>query len=218
MAIAFDAASGRHTGTASSATLAHTCSGSDRVLVVSIKVAAGNTVSGVTYAGVAMTQLVTGTTPTVATRAYMFILVAPALGTNNIVATFSGSNAFGMSGASYTRARQTQPDAAAVTVSENATGSRTASVTVVEPGSWLVGGALVTEDQSVTGIVNGILRTSVAQSDIIDSNGGLSPGAQTIGYTWALTDRHVFFAFSLAPAPELTGGSPMFFGGGVTIG
>jgi hypothetical protein len=203
MAIAFDAASGRATGTDSSVTLAHTCTGEELFLVVSIEVAPTFTCSGVTYNTVAMTQIWTGATPTVADRAYQFGLIAPATGNHNIVATFSGSNAYGISAASYSGVNQDIfPTDVATPVSEQATGTRLATVNVTNFGSWLVGGALITEDVSSDSVSGGVLRTSVKQTDVIDSDGVVGTGNQTLGYVWSSTDRHIFGAFALAPPPS----------------
>ena len=61
MELAFDSSSGnRTTTTASSLTWAHTCSGSSVYLFVGVFTDSGQTVTGVTYNGNAMTQLVSG--------------------------------------------------------------------------------------------------------------------------------------------------------------
>lgn len=201
MAIAFDSASGRQTGTATSATLSHTCSGVDRILVVSVGVASGKTVTGVTYGGVAMTKVVDGTTISVGTYASMWILLNPATGANNIVASFSASTNYGISSVSYTGCRQSsQPDTVATTVKENATGTRLATVNVVSSGCWLVGGCLITETAGVDSVSGGVERIVTGyQHDVIDSNGIVGTGNQGIGYVWSTTDNHIFFGFSIAP-------------------
>jgi hypothetical protein len=74
-----------------SVTWAHTCAGANRALMVTIQTTSGyGTVSGVTYAGAALTPMIQsyafgGVRTDVWTR------LAPATGANNIVVTFSGA-------------------------------------------------------------------------------------------------------------------------------
>lgn len=93
MALVFDAVSnaGRTTdGSYASRTWSHTCTGSDRVLVVGIVITDGATVSSVTYNGVNLTR-VNGITQAGYMTVEMWKLTAPSTGANNIVATFSTS-------------------------------------------------------------------------------------------------------------------------------
>lgn len=113
MAIAFDAASEGNTGSGSSLTVSHTCTGSDRILWVAGFTTGNDTVTGVTYNSVAMTQAVKFTTSSSQT-AYLYYLVAPATGANNIVLSDSGTNNLTIVGMSFTGASQTGvPDATA---------------------------------------------------------------------------------------------------------
>ena len=106
----FDAVSSGETGGANSLTIPHTCTGTDRGLVydVSRYAPAGQTIAGVTYAGVAMTQFGTdignGAVSGIVNR---WVLSNPASGTNNVVITASGSIAMCAGGVSYTNAHQT---------------------------------------------------------------------------------------------------------------
>ena len=97
MAIAYDAVSNATGNEVSSLTWSHTCSGSDRVLVVGISIAnTSNSITGVTYNGVAMTKASAGTAsiaPDQITEIYY--LANPATEANNIVASFdSTANSF----------------------------------------------------------------------------------------------------------------------------
>lgn len=112
MPIAFDAKSIGSSGTdVTSLTIAHTCTGSNLVLVV-VATIQGNaaTVTGITYNGVAMTLGKKGGPDADNNQVYLFYLANPATGTNNIVITYSGnaSPVFG-AGISYTGANVSSP-------------------------------------------------------------------------------------------------------------
>lgn len=100
MAVTFDAASTINSGGVTSQTWSHTCSGSNRYLLVSIGTN-GNDASGVTYAGVAMASLGNKQETTTGYRIGLWGLAAPALGANNIVATFVSAVANECKGASF---------------------------------------------------------------------------------------------------------------------
>src|SRR3990167_6515020 len=93
MAIAFDASSDRGDDDGSPSTWSHTCTGDNRILIVGTMCQAGNTITGVTYAGAAMTQINTqaigGAT---FSNQYLFYKVAPATGANDIVVSSSGGS------------------------------------------------------------------------------------------------------------------------------
>jgi len=96
-----DAVSNSSTASASSLTWSHTVTNvqSNLLLIVAVTVAGSATVSGVTYAGAAMTQLSSKAQGT--QTVYLFYKVAPATGANNIVATFSATVAGIGLGVSY---------------------------------------------------------------------------------------------------------------------
>ena len=86
MAIAYDTVSkGNIDGNSGSLTISHTCSGSDRLLVVATAIydSTPSTVSGITYNGVALTKINHRTQTN--SRAEMWYLLAPDTGTNNVV-------------------------------------------------------------------------------------------------------------------------------------
>ena len=99
MAIAFDAAARTDAGAnQTTATVSHTCTGSDRILFVqAISNDDGDTVTGVTYNGVAMTKIGSsvGVPPAGSSSNFlsMWYLIAPATGANNVVVTRSTSPA-----------------------------------------------------------------------------------------------------------------------------
>jgi hypothetical protein len=111
MALAVDAtSSGVQSGTqASPAVVAHTISGSNTVLVVAFLLPRNRTSVVATYNGVAMTQLVAGSTGN-PPRPFVFVLVNPTTGANNISISWAGGNAgFNMTAVSFNGALQTDP-------------------------------------------------------------------------------------------------------------
>src|SRR5205809_294622 len=102
MPIAFDAVvDGGLTNVTTTHSYAHTCAGSDRLLLVAVLIGAtADDVTGVTYNGVAMTRV--GTIADSLRRVYLYELVGPASGTHNVVVS-TGTNQLIIAGsASYT--------------------------------------------------------------------------------------------------------------------
>ena len=119
MAIAYDATSSGSGNGVGPFTVAHTCSGSDRVLCVSIAVYdTGDVVTGVTYNSVALTPI--GSASNGQFTVSQWYLIAPATGANNISVSVSG-NVFdiGIAAVSLTGAHQTSA------IGTQATGSGT---------------------------------------------------------------------------------------------
>lgn len=195
MAIAFDAAVSGNLVTTGTATLSHTCTGSNRILLVYVY--SNNTVktvTGVTYNGVAMTKLMEGAV----TNQYnaVFYLVAPATGANSIIATISASGTnWGICSASYTGVSQVSP--INVSANDNTTSQ---SLTSTVDNCWLTAFFSNAGPPSASG-------TTVSRSTVqfggfgCDQNAASSPaGAYSItcsnpgGFVWSL-------AIMLAPVP-----------------
>lgn len=179
--IAFDASTQGTAGSTSPQTYSHTTSGSDRILFVSIFTQ--GSVTGVTYNGVAMTELGTTSYSTPTGVSYLFMLVNPASGANNVVVTHSGSFTASVA-ASYTGAKQTdQPDAAAVT---NTTGAGTATslsttITTVADNSWLVTSTATESGSALTAGAGAFLRQTGSNIAValFDTNGAVTPAGVT---------------------------------------
>lgn len=127
MALALDASSGhRTTTTANSLTWAHTNTGSNRILVVGAFTDSGaDDITGVTYNAVTMTQVGKRQGPT-GQWTYLYYLIAPATGANNIVASFTGTADLAGFGISFTGAKQTgQPDASVTNSGASSPGTTT---------------------------------------------------------------------------------------------
>lgn len=195
MAIAFDAATDGGVVFSNTLIFAHTCSGSNRILFVSCFGTVTDTITGVTYNGVAMT--LTGKDVTAGDRyTYQFMLVAPTTGSNNVVVTASASDALDAHAASYTGASQSgQPDA--TTHGNGNTGGADITVTVVADQSWIIGtfrgAGGATPNSGTTGrVASGDLYTG-------DSNGPKSPGTAGVGYN-SPTNVFAYIVTSFAPA------------------
>ncbi len=206
MAIAVDASTdGNHTLSSQTHSFNHTCSGSDRYLVV---VAFGD-VAGVfpdvtaTYNSVSMTELGRANTPTDRWMA-LFGLINPTSGTHAVLVTQNlvGSTATGGSAVSYTGVLQSgQPDS-----SNSGTGSSTTSfplsTTVMATGCWLVLGT-----KSTSGTISGGSGTTarlIATDDLslLDSNGTVLTGSQTLTANSTASDNFGGVIVSLAPSAQ----------------
>lgn len=151
MAIAFDAKTATTTSATSSLTFSHTCSGTNRILFVTSCANTGSTTTGVTYAGVAMTQV--GSVTDIGPTHYLWVLVNPASGANNVVITNSGSVTAG-SALSFTGAKQTgQPDATS-TGTSTTTASFSKSVTTVADNCFTVCTSRTGSGNALTGGTN----------------------------------------------------------------
>lgn len=180
MAIAFDAATDG--GFAADLTFAHTCTGSDGILFVMFSCNDGATITSVTYAGAAMTQVGSVTTSGVRDH-YLYMKVGPATGSNNVVIDVSTGNVFG-GAVSYTGASQTgQPDSFATNSGASVT-SITGTTTVVASNCWLV--ALGQCDSGGANVSGGSGTTERSryggfnQFGMFDSNGTVGTGSQSL--------------------------------------
>lgn len=140
MAIAFDTSTtpSARSNSWTTMTQAHTCSGSDRILfVVTGNNLAGTTCSWVTYNWVAMTNIGWDTVNSNNSHMKLWYLIAPATGSNNVVATFTASCVSMMQIVSYTWANQSsQPDASVV--SSITSNTFTQSLTTISDNCWII--------------------------------------------------------------------------------
>lgn len=135
MAIAFDAITNASFGgsATTSKTFSHTCTGSDRLLFVNVHTDS-NVVTGVTYAGVAMTKIYGQATDYYNT---VWALVAPATGANNVVISCSSSVNIIPMAVSYTGCDQNLPTVFAT--GTDASSPQTVNATTLSDNSWLMG-------------------------------------------------------------------------------
>lgn len=137
MAIARDTSTLDET-TGTSATFSHTCSGSNRLLLVGVMCSSGDNVTGVTYNSVSLTQIVKVDSPTPGRFRYIYGLLAPATGSNNVVVSLSGGSTDIVSVASsYTGVDQAQTLTAITDTTQSGTAtSTTMNMTSTVDNSW----------------------------------------------------------------------------------
>lgn|GEM_PF-1755049 len=154
MAVAFDAvgpdANGSDVNGAATLSWNHTCSGSNRLLVVSVAVGVvspdtGVSISSVTYNGVSMTAVTTPVHSSGQDAGFvqMFYLVAPATGTNTVAVTVSTTvDAITAGSVSFTGVDQSTPlTNTATNIGPGGAGSTTASVSVTtQTGDMVIDG------------------------------------------------------------------------------
>lgn len=214
MAISFDAAVAATPTGGTSNTWSHTCSGTNRILFVFVYLNSGGAdlVTGVTYNGVALTLIdKQGNSDSGNDWTYLFYLINPSTGANNVVVSASTSvGIFGMS-SSYTGANQSgQPDASAKQTAANG-GTVTTTLTTIANNCWTVlgsGGARITS--ASTGSTQ--RATDTAGSAIYDSNGPITPpGSTSMSLTTAAGDRDGYIMASFSPVASATANSGFFF-------
>lgn len=142
-AIAYDA-NGAYLGISSSASQSYAFtvgSNTNRILYVGVgQNANSEQVSAITYNGVAMTRLGGAAQSTLS--AFMWCLVAPATGSNNIVLTAAGGTNYRVFASSYSGVNQSCTPDALVTDTTSTAGSGiatyTTNITTVADQDWLI--------------------------------------------------------------------------------
>lgn len=190
-------------GGATSYTRSFAISGSDRYLLVSLLDVAGDTVTGVTYNGVAMTQL--GKVAAATTRyTYMYGLANPTTGTNDIVATrSSGTSVFGFGAINLSGASQTTSpvDASATNNVTSATPSIDLT-TVADNAAVIVGASTLNNPLAASTNLTGVVGDASFSISVMARSATFPftpAGAQT--YTMTCTSGNTgLIAVSIAPA------------------
>lgn len=209
MAIAFDAASNGGSNSVTELTVSHTCTGDNRILFVGIQTSGGtDNVSGVTYATVAMTRINTIATGGIGNnRSFLYYLIAPATGANNIVVTATASVNIRIANGSYTGARQSGvPDASGTANAASPATSVSKSITTVADNSWTVSHGV--DAAATLSAGTGTTQRAVfstASSIFGDSNGAITPaGAYSMAWNHTAEDIGMtmasFAPFVAAPA------------------
>jgi hypothetical protein len=216
MAIAVDNTSSGYTaGGNTSLTYAHTCAGSDRVLIV-VAWAGLNTSTPVftaTYNGVSMTQLFDGTATN--WRYRVFYLVAPATGANNVVVSCSSGNGYIYScSASYTDVDQTTPiDATDTHATFSSATSTSDSITTVTNNAWALmampinsgGGSPIAAGTATTRRSAVVFGGNGEWVALFDKNGATSPaGSATLNATMGSSSGYTA-PFALRPVGAASG-------------
>lgn len=209
MAITFDnSASGSSSGTTTTVALT-IANQANRILIVSAVDFGGDTITGVTYNGVSMTQINKQVLSS-GDAIYLFYLAAPATGNNDIVASRSvATSTFKVAGASYYGAAQTGIPDASNTNSSASTTSITTSVTTVADNSWTISSSASSRILSPsTGVTQRENQTDLAFGD---SNGAITPpGSDSHTWTLSSTGEVGVVMASIAPSVDETKKVAMF--------
>lgn len=187
MSVAFDATTTNDgNAVANHITFSHTVTGSNPVLLIGTNPGGSNTVSGITYNGVALTLLhddvVTGSTTQ---RCGIWVLINPATGAHTVDLTVSGATGFVSTRvASYTGVAQSGfPDASNYNQQTSAVNTFTNSVNTVADNCWTF---LVSRtDQGVSAGTGTTERTGAGDAfALFDSNAALTPaGSKSLQVT-----------------------------------
>ncbi len=174
MAINFDATGGGSYNAGTSYTFSHTCSGDNRILFVSVMGGTSDTITGVSYNSNSLTLIDKQQVGTY--WSYLFYLIAPSTGANNVVISSSSSiNIFGSS-ASYTGVKQTS------TIEDfdksGATSATSISITSASTtnGAWMISQISPSSNpgnlSAGSGTTARVLGGALNYAGIVDSNSG----------------------------------------------
>lgn len=206
MAIAYDSSANGGSTSTSSLTFSHTCTGSNLVLTVFIKIFnTSNVLTGVTYNGVAMTAASSG--QDAGSRwSYVYTLINPATGANNVNITTSSATYVGGTSQSYTGCRQTsQPDVVGTPLNTASTTVDT-TLTTITDNSWLIGSYNGARAYTAgSGTTSRQFNGSPDQLYSFDSGGAKTPtGSYSLLGTQSSGANSRNYIISLAPAVAAT--------------
>ncbi len=152
------------------------------ILFVGCENVAGSIPSGITYNGVALTKV--GDQAILTSEATLWMLVAPATGSHSVVVTGAGGY-FASLSVSYSGSKATgQPDGS--NTGTAASGSLSVSATTSVSNDWTVGLFVSTSGVDLTpaaGSTKRIVDAGFFNGGIVDSNGPLSAGSNSLGVT-----------------------------------
>ena len=186
MALAKDATSSAHAQGASSLSWAHTCTGSDRLLVVhSGTNGTPVSTSGVTYNSVALTSRWSDSRNWTAASAWS--LVAPATGSNTVAITLSATEdtEFGQA-ISYTGVDQTTPHGTAQIANGSSTTPAVPAVT--SASGEVVVGFIMTSSTTITTGAGQTAEISDVNFASDSAQTDSEPGAASVTFTWTTED------------------------------
>lgn len=170
-------------------TWSHTVSGANRILVVAVS-SYTNLPTGVTYNGVAMTNVAGASIDGGSQCSSLWYLIAPDTGAHNVVVNFSGGQYGRAAAISFTGAAQTgQPDAAAeADSSHDATSSL--AITTVAADCYIIDAIALAS--SPTALARDSGQTDLytePDGSVVDVGGSYkaagAAGAKTMVWTWS---------------------------------
>lgn len=179
MTITVDAENQGSAASSSSVTVSHTAgSGSSAVLYALVSVNNNNsqTITGVTYGGVAMTQVATFD----GNKVKIYRLLAPTVGTANVVASFSAATDGFVFTGSYFGVDQVTPDSNA-TSAYNSSGVTVTSAT----GNIVIGIAEDAAGRTAWTATGAQTYSTYLSAGTATSAFGRAPGAASVAMTWS---------------------------------
>ena len=194
-------------GSANTATIAHTCTGSNLILFVWMMGRSDTeTAHTATYNGVSMTRFATFQQGSNTIRYTLFYLVSPSTGTHNIIVGNNMPAEFYVVSASYTGVSQINFPDSSLDTGSIASGSSRVN-TVVSTGCWEISGGMSNNSPFQLSASPLTTRQSNTMSSdtsfvIADSNGTVPTGDYSITYI-ASGATIIASQFSIAPAPVL---------------
>lgn len=210
-AIAYDNATKRTWTAGGTVTFSHTTTGSDLVLIVTI-FHFDSTVSGVTYNGTALTELVDQVNNSAsANYTAVYYLVNPDTGSNNVSITMSNSNNIEAVAATYTGVDTASFPDAWVSSAGNNSSSFSLGVTTTVDDCWLVVGERetdvgITKDSGTTRVTYATVGTFGWDSDGSVGTAGSKTYSTTSGDATDRIDGVVLI--SLPPATATPPAAP----------
>ena len=215
MAIAFDAASNSgYLSSTGTYTGSHTCTGSNRYLVLSLAVFIPEVITegdshDPRYNGVTMTLLRSKTTADGFIRSELWGLVAPASGSNTVSVQLLEANAdFVACLSSFTGVDQSTPTEG-VADATGLAGSSTVDVTVSTDQSWVID-VIASDDTSITAGDGQTARgqqTGARGTGAQSTEGPVSPSTVTMNWTDS-SDRWAMCAIALRPPASTQTATP----------
>jgi len=207
MAIQFDSSSNGTTTSTSPLKWNHICTGTNLVLIIAVVVRAssGPNCTGITYNNISLTLLgskrTTGASPNA--QISLWYLLNPAIGSNEISVSFTGSTVSCNAGAvSWTGVSQSgQPDAVNG-VSNGVSANPSITITTISDNCWVVGGLASTRSPTPVLTDRWTGAVSLNFGSLEDTNGNVTPaGDQVVSWTSTTTLYGISVA-SFSPADE----------------
>jgi hypothetical protein len=203
MAIALDTSKDLGDNGSVGVTLTTSYTNNGNILFVSVTGEATDRMSGVTYAGVSMTQVSGSPIQTPSDRfAYLFFLLNPATGANNVVVTLTGGGNTFIAGlaASYSGAN------GGVDLGGNTSGSSISSLskslTTTIDNDWTIAYFAANGGVASAGASTTLRKASVSfpQFSLFDSNAALTPpGSKTLNVNVTATPNASMIMAAFAP-------------------
>lgn len=190
MAISFDASTGPASTTGTSLTFSHTCTGSNLILFVAcMNDSVTDTISGVTYNSVAMTLVTNVQVPVDLRYVYLFYLVNPSTGANDVVVSSTTSEFMRATAASYAGAAQSTPIDASNTETGIGETSHAFDVTTVTDNCWTII-SVRADGGSISAGSGTTLRGTGTFHNLLDSNAAITPaGATTLNVNFGSSNN-----------------------------